>query len=68
MVASADVGADGHFAFNGLRDGWYMLALLAPEGSSASAMSALHVTGDPGVFRLDPAHKMKDVGAIAVNY
>lgn len=68
MVASADVGADGRFAFSGLRDGYYMLALLAPEGSSASAMSGLRVTGDPGVFRLEQARKVKDVGAIAVEY
>jgi len=68
MVASADVGADGRFSFNGLRDGWYMLALLAPEGSSASAMSALRVTGDPGVFRLEPTRKMKDVGVVGADY
>ena len=68
MVASLDVGGDGRFAFSGLRDGYYMLALLAPEGSSASAMSGLRVTGDPGVFRLEPARKVKDVGAVGVDY
>jgi hypothetical protein len=68
MVAAMDVGAAGRFTFSGLRDGYYMLALLAPEGSSASAMSGLRVTGDPGVFRLEPARKVKDVGQIGVEY
>lgn len=68
MVAAKDIGADGRFSFTGLRDGYYMLALLAPEGSSAPAMSSVQVRGDPGVFRLETARKVKDVGVIAVTY
>ena len=68
MVSSADVGADGRFSFNGLRDGYYMVALLAPEGSSTSAMSGLQLHGDPGIIRLEPAHKQKDLGVIQVTY
>ncbi len=68
MVTAMDVGADGRFNFTGLRDGYYQLALLAPEGTKPPAMTHLTVKGDPGVFRLDPAHKMKDVGTINVTY
>jgi len=68
MVDAADIGSDGRFSFTGLRDGYYMLALLAPEGSSTSLMTDLQVRGDPGVFRLEPTRKVKDVGTVTVNY
>ncbi|HEY2806758.1 MAG TPA: hypothetical protein VGI92_12945 [Gemmatimonadales bacterium] len=68
MVAAQDVGADGRFSFTGLRDGYYQLALLAPEGTKPPGMIHLTLRGDPGVIRLDPTHKAKDVGAIAVTY
>jgi hypothetical protein len=68
MITAADVGADGRFSFTGLRDGYYQLALMAPEGSKPQAMTHLALHGDPGVIRLEPAHKQKDVGVIAVDY
>jgi hypothetical protein len=68
MVTAADIGADGRFSFTGLRDGYYMLALLSPEGTAAAALASLQVRGDPGIFRLDPARKAVDVGAVSVNY
>ncbi len=68
MVAAQDIGADGKFNFTGLRDGFYQLALLAPEGSQPASMTHLTVRSDPGVFRLEPARKAKDVGVIAVEY
>lgn len=68
MVASQDIGADGRFSFTGLRDGFYQLALLAPEGSQPPEMTRLTVRGDPGVFRLEPNRKLRDLGAIAVDY
>jgi hypothetical protein len=68
MITATDVGADGRFTFTGLRDGYYMLALLAPEGSSPAAMAALRVTNDPGVFRLEAARKNRDMGVIRVEF
>ena len=68
MVTAADVGADGKFEFTGLRDGYYQLALMGPEGSKPQTMTHLQLHGDPGVFRLEPTHKQKDVGTIAVDY
>ena len=68
MVTSQDIGADGRFSFTGLRDGFYQLALLAPEGSQVPEMTRLVVRSDPGVFRLEPTRKAKDVGVIAVDY
>jgi hypothetical protein len=68
MVAAQDVGADGRFSFTGLRDGFYQLALLGPEGSQPAGMTHIVVRSDPGVFRLEPARKVKDVGVIAVDY
>ena len=68
MVAATDVGSDGRFSFTGLRDGYYSLALLSPEGSSAQSLTNLVVRGDPGVFRLEPGRKARDVGVIAVTY
>ena len=68
MVAATDVGSDGRFSFTGLRDGYYSLALLSPEGSSAQSLTSLVVRGDPGVFRLEPGRKARDVGVIAVTY
>jgi hypothetical protein len=68
MITAADIGADGRFSFTGLRDGYYQLALMAPEGSKPQEMTRIQVHGDPGVFRLEPAKKQKDVGTIAVDY
>lgn len=68
MVTAADVGNDGRFAFTGLRDSYYMLALLSPEGTAVADLKNLQVRGDPGVFRLDPARKTVDVGAVTVAY
>jgi hypothetical protein len=68
MVTAQDIGADGKFSFTGLRDGFYELALLGPEGSQPAGMTHLVVRSDPGVFRLEPARKVKDVGVIAVDY
>lgn len=68
MVSAADVGADGRFSFGGLRDGYYQLALLSPEGTGVGQLARVTLRGDPGVFRLDPSRKMKDVGTIALSY
>ncbi|MFI5207303.1 MAG: hypothetical protein ACHQX4_04710, partial [Gemmatimonadales bacterium] len=68
MVTATDALADGRFSFTGLRDGYYALALLGPEGSSARVSSRVQVKGDPGVFRLDASHKSKDVGTIEVSF
>lgn len=68
MVSAADVGADGRFSFTGLRDGYYSLALLSPEGASAQSLSTLQLRGDPGVLRLEPGRKARDVGVISVTY
>ena len=68
MVTATDVGKDGRFSFAGLRDGYYQLALLSPEGTGVGQLARVTVRGDPGVFRLDPSHKMKDVGTIALSY
>lgn len=68
MVAATDVGADGRFAFRGLRDGFYQLALLAPDGVGAAQLAGITISNDPGIFRLEPARKVKDLGTIAVNY
>lgn len=68
MVAARDIGADGRFSFTGLRDGYYLLALLAPEGVNAAQLAGLTIRNDPGVFRLEPARKTRDLGTIAVSY
>lgn len=68
MVSATDAGADGRFSFTGLRDGWYMLALLGPEGDNVSAMANLVVRGDPGAFRLEPGRRTKDLGTIQIEY
>jgi hypothetical protein len=68
MVTAADLGADGRFSFGGLRDGFYQLALLSPEGTGIGQLAKVAVRGDPGVFRLDPARKTKDVGTITLTY
>jgi len=68
MVTATDAAEDGRFAFTGLRDGYYMLALLGPEGTSATTMRNITVRGDPGVFRLEPTRKSKDVGTIQITY
>ncbi len=68
MVAATDAGADGRFSFTGLRDGYYELALLAPDGVGAGQLAHLAIKGDPGVFQLAPAKKTKDVGTIQVTF
>jgi len=68
MVSATDAAEDGRFSFTGLRDGYYMLALLGPEGTSPTTMRNLAVRGDPGVFRLEPGRKAKDVGTIQLTY
>jgi len=68
MVAATDAGADGRFGFTGLRDGFYQLALLAPDGVTASQLAGLSIRNDPGVFRLEPSRKSRDLGTIDVSY
>ena len=68
MVTATDVGADGRFSFTGLRDGYYQLALLAPEGVGVAQLTKVTVKNDPGVFQLAPARKAKDVGTISLTY
>lgn len=68
MVAGTDVGPDGRFAFTGLRDGFYMLALLSPADATVAELANLDVRSDPGVFRLDPTRRAKDLGTIVVDY
>lgn len=68
MVTATDVGADGSFSFTGLRDGFYQLALLSPEGLGVPQLAHLTVRGDPGVFQLAPAQKRKNVGAITLAF
>jgi hypothetical protein len=68
MVTATDVGTDGRFAFRGLRDGYYVLALMGPEGSGIEEMQALRVRGDPGVIRMEPARRTKDIGVVVVDY
>jgi len=68
MVTAVDVGKDGRFTFTGLRDGYYQLATLSPEGTGVGQLVKLVVRGDPGVFRLDPSRKTKDLGTISLTY
>ena len=68
MVAATDAGADGRFSFTGLRDGWYELALLAPDGVNTAQLAHMTIKGDPGVFQLASARKTKDVGTIQVAF
>jgi hypothetical protein len=68
MVMATDVGGDGRFSFGGLRDGYYQLALLSPEGTGIGRLARVAVRGDPGVFRLDPSRRTKDVGTISLSY
>jgi hypothetical protein len=68
MVAAVDPDASGRFTFTGLRDGYYQLALLAPDGVGAAQLAGITIRNDPGVFRLEPARKTKDLGTIDLNY
>jgi len=68
MVAATNVGKDGRFSFSGLRDGYYQLALLSPDGVGVGQLAKLSVRNDPGVFQLPPARKTKDVGTISLTY
>jgi hypothetical protein len=43
-------------------------AALSPEGTGVGQFVKLVVRGDPGVFRLDPARKTKDLGTISFTY
>ena len=62
------VGADGSFAFTGLRDRFYQLALLPPPGTGVPQLARMTVKGDPGVFALTATQKAKNVGAIVLTY
>jgi len=68
MVTATNVGADGRFAFTGLRDGYYQLALLSPDGVGVGQLAKLVVKNDPGVFQLSATKKVKDVGTVALTY
>jgi len=68
MVAATDAGPDGSFAFTGLRDGFYQLALLSPEGMGIPQLARLTVRGDPGVFQLPAAQKTRNIGAIRLAF
>jgi hypothetical protein len=68
MVTATDVRPDGGFTFTGLRDGFYQLALLSPEGMGIPQLARLTVRGDPGVFQLPAAQKTKNVGAITLTF
>lgn len=68
MVTATDVGKDGRFSFGGLRDGYYQLTVLSPEGTGVGQLTKLVVRNDPGVFRLDASRKNKDVGTISLTY
>lgn len=68
MVTATDVAGDGSFAFTGLRDGYYQLALLPPPGNGVPQLARMTVTGDPGVFTLTATEKVKNVGAIVLTY
>jgi hypothetical protein len=66
MVTATDLGADGGFTFSGLRDGYYQLALLSPEGMGVPQLARMTVRGDPGVFQLAPTARAKNVGTISL--
>ena len=68
MVTATDAAKDGRFTFTGLRDGYYQLAVLSPEGAGIGQFVKLVVRNDPGVFRLDPTRKNKDLGTISLSY
>lgn len=68
MVAATDVAPDGAFSFNGLRDGYYQLALLSPEGLGVPQLARMSVRGDPGVFQLAPTARTKNVGTISLAF
>jgi hypothetical protein len=66
MVTATDPAADGSFSFTGLRDGYYQLALLSPEGMGVPQLARVAVHGDPGVFQLTPTARAKNVGTVAL--
>ncbi len=68
MVTATDAGADGRFSFTGLRDGYYLLAVLTPAGAPMVTPNTLTVRGDPGVVRLEPNRRTRDVGTIQIDY
>lgn len=68
MVAATDAAADGTFSFTGLRDGFYQLALLSPEGMGVPQLARLTVRGDPGVFQLAPSARSRNVGTVALSF
>jgi len=68
MVQAVDPDAAGRFAFTGLRDGFYEIALLAPDGVGVANLSRLEIRNDPGVIQLSPTKKAKDVGTITATY
>ena len=66
MVTATDVEANGGFTFTGLRDGYYQMALLSPEGLGVPQLARMTVRGDPGVFQLSPSAKNKNVGTVTL--
>lgn len=68
MVAATDVAPDGGFSFTGLRDGYYQLALLSPDGLGVPQLARMTVRGDPGVFQLTPTARTKNVGTISLAF
>ena len=68
MVTATDVAANGTFTFTGLRDGWYQLALLSPEGVGVPALARMTVRGDPGVFQLSTVQRNRNVGTVTLTY
>lgn len=68
MVAATDVAPDGRFTFTGLRDGFYVLALLGPDGSGTADIQSLQIRGDPGVIRMEPTRRAKDIGTLTVSF
>ena len=67
MVTATDAGPDGSFSFSGLRDGWYLLAVLSPEGIGVANLARIVVQGDPGVFQL-AARRNLNVGTIRLTF
>jgi hypothetical protein len=66
MAAAATPDAEGHFTLTGVGTGTWQVALLGPEGFSATALAALSVRGDPGQFSVLAAGR-RDLGTIRLS-
>lgn len=66
MAAAATPDTQGRFRLGGIGPGTWQVALLAPEGVSATALAALSVRGDPGQFSV-PAAGHRDLGTIRLS-